>query len=136
MKKILSFIALFLGIIISVSAQDNPLKAYIGKYSFAAGSPVAEVTITLEDTALIINSAMGSTVIEKKATDTFYLAQYDANIVFKRGTDKMVTEMTILVQGMELVGKKEPETVPSPGTSPKAKFETTIGALWLEKQLN
>ena len=44
---------------------------------------------------------------QKKAADTFYLAQYDANVVFKRGADNAVVEVAILVQGMELVGKKD-----------------------------
>lgn len=90
-----------------VNAQTTPLKEYVGKYVFAAGSPVAEVTMTAEDTALVINSAMGSTPLEKKGMDTFYLAQYDALVIFKRASDKSIESVTIGVQGMELVGKKE-----------------------------
>jgi hypothetical protein len=110
MKKLILFFSLCMGIVLTVSAQESPLKAYVGKYTFAPGSPVAEVTISIEDTTLVVNSAMGTTVIEKKATDTFYLSQYDANVVFKRGADNAVVEVAILVQGMELVGKKEPAT--------------------------
>ncbi len=48
-----------------------------------------------------------STPLEKKGVDTFYLAQYDALVIFKRASDKSVESVSIAVQGMELVGKKE-----------------------------
>lgn len=106
MKKIFLLSVVLLGIMVSVNAQESPLKAYLGKYTFAPGSPVTEITITLEDTSLIINSAMGNTAIEKKGVDTFYLAAYDALVVFRRGADHTVSEMAINVQGMELIGAK------------------------------
>ena len=132
MKKVLFLAVLCMSAIFTVSAQESPLKAYIGKYVFAAGSPVAEVTITVEDSSLMLNSAMGSTAIEKKAIDTFYLAQYDASVIFRRGTDKAVVEVAILVQGMELVGKKE--TAAAPGSSNELKKEELYEIIWAEKQ--
>ena len=107
MKKLVLSILVILGFMTVVNAQTSPLKDYVGKYVFAAGSPVAEVTITAEDSAIVINSAMGSTPLEKKGVDTFYLAQYDALVIFKRTADKSVESVSIAVQGMELVGKKE-----------------------------
>ena len=132
MKKVLFLAVLCMSAIFTVSAQESPLKAYVGKYVFAAGSPVAEVTITLEDSSLMINSAMGSTAIEKKSVDTFYLAQYDASVIFKRGADKSVTEVAIIVQGMELVGKKE--IAAAPGSSNELKKEELYEIIWAEKQ--
>lgn len=132
MKKVLCLAVLCMSAIFTVSAQESPLKAYIGKYVFAAGSPVAEVTITVEDSSLMINSAMGSTPIEKKGVDTFYLAQYDASVIFKRGTDKTVTEVTIMVQGMELVGKKEVAAA-APGSPNAIKKEELYETIWAEK---
>lgn len=132
MKKVLCLAVLCMSAIFTVSAQESPLKAYIGKYVFAAGSPVAEVTITVEDSSLMINSAMGSTPIEKKGVDTFYLAQYDASVIFKRGTDKAVTEIAILVQGMELVGKKEVAAA-APGSPNAIKKEELYETIWAEK---
>ena len=132
MKKVLFLAVLCMSAIFTVNAQESPLKAYVGKYVFAAGSPVAEVTITLEDSSLMINSAMGSTAIEKKSVDTFYLAQYDASVIFKRGADKSVTEVAIIVQGMELVGKKE--TAAAPGSSNELKKEELYEIIWAEKQ--
>lgn len=132
MKKVLFLAVLCMSAIFTVSAQESPLKAYIGKYVFAAGSPVAEVTVTVEDSSLMLNSAMGSTAIEKKGMDTFYLAQYDASVIFKRGADKAVAEITIMVQGMELVGKKEVAAA-APGSPNAIKKEELYETIWAEK---
>lgn len=91
----------------TVNAQTGPLNDYLGKYVFAEGSPVAEVSLTVQDSSLVINSAMGSTMLEKKGVDSFYLATYDALVIFKRNDGKSVESISIFVQGMELVGRKE-----------------------------
>ena len=96
---------------LSVNAQQGPLTDYLGKYVFAEGSPVAEVSLTVEDSTLVINSAMGSTQLEKKGVDSFYLATYDALVIFKRKDGKSVESVSIFVQGMELVGRKEASPV-------------------------
>jgi hypothetical protein len=106
MKKMLLMGVVFLGIFVTVQAQDSPLKEYLGKYIFAEGSPVAEVTLTADDSTLVINSAMGSTALEKKGVDTFYLAAYEAIVIFKRDGNNLVEAVGINVQGMELIGKK------------------------------
>ena len=97
---------ILMGVMASANAQTSSLKDYLGKYVFPEGSPVAEVTVTVEDTVLTINSAMGSTPLEKKGVDTFYLAAYDAPIIFKRGSNNAVETLTIVVQGMELTAKR------------------------------
>ncbi|MEY3187642.1 MAG: hypothetical protein RIT41_177 [Bacteroidota bacterium] len=106
MKKILLMAAILVGVIATANAQTSPLKDYLGKYVFPEGSPVTEVTLTIEDTVLTINSAMGATALEKKGVDTFYLAAYDAPIIFKRGANNEVETLTIIVQGMELTATK------------------------------
>ena len=97
---------ILMGVFASVNAQTSNLKDYLGKYVFPEGSPVTEVTLTIEDTVLTINSAMGATALEKKGVDTFYLAAYDAPIIFKRGANNSVETLTIIVQGMELTATK------------------------------
>jgi hypothetical protein len=72
---------------------------------------VAEVSLTVQDSSLVINSAMGSTPLEKKGVDSFYLATYDALVIFKRKDGKSVESISIFVQGMELVGKREASPV-------------------------
>ena len=97
---------ILVGVIATANAQTSPLKDYLGKYVFPEGSPVTEVTLTIEYTVLTINSAMGATALEKKGVDTFYLAAYDAPIIFKRGANNEVETLTIIVQGMELTATK------------------------------
>jgi len=106
MKKILLMAVILMGVMATANAQTSSLKDYLGKYVFPEGSPVAEVTLTAEDTVLTLNSAMGSTPLEKKGVDTFYLAAYDAPIIFKRGAGYAVETLTIVVQGMELTAKR------------------------------
>ena len=107
MRKLCFLTLISIGAFLSVNAQTSPLNDYLGKYVFKEGSPVAEVSLTLEDSSLVINSAMGSTPLEKRGVDSFYLAQYDALVIFKRKDGKMVESISIMVQGQELVGKKE-----------------------------
>jgi hypothetical protein len=106
MKKMLLMGIVFLGIFISVQAQDSPLKEYLGKYTFAEGSPVTEVVLTVEDSVLVSTSSVGAFPLEKKGVDTFYLAAYDALVIFKRDGNNVVTGVGITMQGMELIGTK------------------------------
>ena len=133
MKKLSLMLVVMLGIMTVVNAQTTPFKDYLGKYVFAAGSPVAEVSMTEEKEGLVINSAMGSVPLEKKGVDTFYLAAYDALVIFKRTANKAVETVSINVQGMELVGTKE-ETKTTTGTPQKEEeFHLQI---WAEKVEN
>ncbi len=111
MRKLCFMTLILMGAFLSVNAQQGPLTDYLGKYVFAEGSPVAEVSLTVEDSTLVINSAMGSTQLEKKGVDSFYLATYDALVIFKRKDGKSVESVSIFVQGMELVGRKEASPV-------------------------
>ncbi len=106
MKKILLMGIVFLGIFVTVQAQDSPLKEYLGKYTFAEGSPVTEVVLTVQDSVLISTSSVGAFPLDKKGVDTFYLAAYDALVIFKRDGNNAVTGVGINVQGMELIGTK------------------------------
>jgi hypothetical protein len=128
MRKLCFLTLVLMGAFLSVNAQQGPLNDYLGKYVFAEGSPVAEVSLTIEDANLVINSAMGSTPLEKKGVDSFYLATYDALVIFKRADGKTVASISIFVQGMELVGKKE--------ASPMALKEDEFYATLWAKQNN
>ena len=126
MRKLCFLTLILMGAFLSVNAQTGPLNDYLGKYVFPEGSPVAEVSLTQEDSSLVINSAMGSTPLEKKGVDSFYLAPYDALVIFKRKDGKTVESISIIVQGQELVGKKE--------ASPMAlKEDEFYAALWAKQ---
>ena len=120
MKKMLLLAVVMLGIMTVVNAQNSPFKDYVGKYVFAAGSPVAEAMVEVQDSTLKVSSAMGSFVLERKGVDTFYLSAYDAFVIFKRKSGNEVESVSISVQGMELVGTKESASIM--GT--KEEFQT------------
>ena len=82
------------------------------------------MTLTIEDTVLISTSAVGAFPLEKKGVDTFYLAAYDALVVFKRNSSNVVESVGINVQGMELIGKK----VASPSALKQDEFYNQIWA--------
>jgi hypothetical protein len=130
MKKLILSMVVVLGFMTAVNAQSNPLKDYLGKYVFAAGSPIAEAMVEVEDTILKVSSPMGSFMLEKKGADTFYLAAYDAFVIFKRAANKNVEAVSISVQGMELVGTKEG------GSSVGTKEEEFHYQVWAEKAEN
>jgi len=134
MKKIILMAVILMGVFASVNAQTSNLKDYLGKYVFPEGSPVTEVTLTIEDTVLTINSAMGATALEKKGVDTFYLAAYDAPIIFKRGANNSVETLTIIVQGMELTAQKSVTSSASPnGGSYAMKEQDFYDKVWANK---
>jgi hypothetical protein len=130
MKKMLLMGIVFLGIFVSVQAQDSPLKEYLGKYTFAEGSPVTEVVLTVQDSILVSTSSVGAFPLEKKGVDTFYLAAYDALVIFKRDGNNVVTGVGINVQGMELIGTK---TEASSALKQDFYFEDQI---WADKLYN
>jgi hypothetical protein len=122
MKKMLLLTVVMLGIMTVVNAQNSPFKDYVGKYVFAAGSPVAEAMVEVQDSTLKVSSAMGSFLLEKKGVDTFYLSAYDAFVIFKRKSSNEVESVSISVQGMELVGTKESASI----VGTKEEFQTLV----------
>ena len=67
---------------------------------------MTEVVLTVQDSVLVSTSSVGAFPLEKKGVDTFYLAAYDALVIFKRDGNNVVTGVGINVQGMELIGTK------------------------------
>ena len=77
---------------------------------------------------------MGATALEKKGVDTFYLAAYDAPIIFKRGAGNSVETLTIIVQGMELTAQKSVASSASPnGGSYAMKEQDFYDKVWANK---
>ena len=71
MKKIFLMAFILMGVFASVNAQTSNLKDYLGKYVFPEGSPVTEVTLTVEDTVLTINSAWALLLWKRKGLTLF-----------------------------------------------------------------
>lgn len=105
MKKI--FLSLFVLLaFLAANAQTDSLQEYTGKYKFPDGSPVAEVTVTVDNGVLMASSAMGSTEFKKTTTaDFFEVVAYGGTATFKRIEGK-VTGVQILVGDVNIEGTK------------------------------
>jgi hypothetical protein len=106
MKKILLLSTLLLGVFITIQAQDSTLTQLTGKFKFAEGSPVQEVVITVDNGALVAGSAMGSFVLQKTGEDQYFIADFQAPVVYKRDSNRKVIGLTISVSGMVLEAVK------------------------------
>ncbi|WP_026764215.1 hypothetical protein [Sediminibacterium salmoneum] len=111
MKKVILFVFMLVGLTTAASAQTTPtdstVNQILGRYKFAEGSPVAEVTVVLENGVLMMNSAAGSSTLEKSGEDVYVITQFQGTAKFTRNDSKVVTGVTILAMGYELVGTKE-----------------------------
>jgi hypothetical protein len=84
----------------------NTLDEYTGTYTFPDGSIFNELNITTNGNVLTMTSAMGSTNLQNQGGDNFYLNEYGAPVIFRRGSNGVVDSVYIQVQGIELFGKK------------------------------
>lgn len=90
----------------TVNAQTDSLQQYIGKYKFPDGSPVTEITLTVESGVLMGSSAMGSTEFKPTSdTDVFEIVAFGGTATFKR-TEGKVTGVQILVGDVNIEGTK------------------------------
>jgi hypothetical protein len=105
MKKIvLSLIVLF-GFL-AVNAQTDSLQQYTGKFKFPDGSPVTEITVSVDNGLLMAASAMGSTEFKPTSTpDVFEIVVYGGTATFKKKEGK-VTSLQILVGDINMEGEK------------------------------
>lgn len=94
---------------LSVNAQSDSLQQYTGKYKFPDGSPVTEITVTLESEVLNANSAMGSSELKKTEGDVFEIVAYGGTATFKRNTDNKISGVQILVGDINMEGTKTEE---------------------------
>ena len=106
MKKILLLSTLLLGVFITIQAQDSTLTQFTGKFKFAEGSPVQEVVISADNGTLIAASALGSFVLQKTGEDQFFIAEFQAPVVYKRDSNKKVVGLAINANGMVLEAVK------------------------------
>jgi hypothetical protein len=94
-------------VFISVNAQEDPLKEYVGVYKFPEGSVIPSVEIKLENGVLVGYSQMGSAALDKIGKDTFSITTYNGMAYFSRNSDNAITGVRIEVQDLILEGKKE-----------------------------
>ena len=103
-KLILSLIVLTA--FLTGNAQTDSLQQYAGKYKFPDGSPVTEITVTLDAGVLTANSAMGSSELKKTEGDIFEIVAYGGLATFKRNTESKISGVLIQVGDINMEGTK------------------------------
>ncbi|MFC4232360.1 DUF3471 domain-containing protein [Parasediminibacterium paludis] len=109
MKKLMLLVMLVLGFAVTSLAQqqDTTLAQYVGKYVFPAGSVVPDVTVTLENGALVMSSSAGSSALDKESEDVYVIVAFQGKAMFKRDTNKKIVGISINAMGYQLEGTKE-----------------------------
>ena len=105
MKRIFFSVFLIFGFL-AVNAQTDSLEQYKGKFKFPDGSPVTEITLTVENGTLMASSAMGSTEFKRTSTaDVFEIPAYSGTATFKR-TEGKITGVQIQAGDVNMEGTK------------------------------
>lgn len=130
MKKLLFTLFFIAGSLVYLYAQDS-LQQYTGKYNFPEGSVVREITVSLENNTLQVGSMIGSATLVKETEDSFTMPAFNATAMFKRDSNKKITNVSIDVMGLKLEGTKEAETAATQGST----AEKPIIIIWERKFL-
>ncbi len=116
MKKVILSLFVLFGFL-TVNAQTDSLQQYIGKFKFPDGSPVTEITVTVENGLLMASSAMGSTEFKPTSTvDVFEIVAYGGTATFKKKEGK-VTSLQVQVGDVDMEGEKTEGINLNPGIS-------------------
>ncbi len=107
MKKMAFLLMAMMGFGFMAQAQTDSLQQYTGKFSFPEGSIVSYVTISVDGAKLVFSSDKGSGSLEKVATDSFSIPEYQGTGKFVRNADKVITSVVIDVMGYHLEGIKD-----------------------------
>ncbi len=111
MKKLL-FSFLFSACILPAFSQTDSLEQYTGKYRFADGSPVSEISLLIEEGKLMATSSAGNSEFRKTETkDVFDVVAFGGTATFRRNEEGSVIAVRIQVQDMDLEGTKEADTI-------------------------
>lgn len=109
MKKIL-FAMTFTFVCLAVNAQtDTTLQEFAGKYKFADGNPIAEMTLIVDNGILMGSSSQGNSEFKPTTTaDVFEIVAFSGTATFRR-KDGKVLGIFIQVQGISMEGTKSDE---------------------------
>jgi len=86
--------------------SDSTLQQFTGKYKFPEGSVVSEVDVMVDAGVLVMSSPAGSSPLEKREEDLFFIVQYQGTAKFNRDTNKKVVGVTINAMGYVLEGTR------------------------------
>lgn len=95
----------------SAGAQEDSLKKYTGKYIFPEGSPVTEITISLENGVLMANSALGNSELKKTDVDLFEIVSFGGTALFRRSADTKITGLNVVVGDVNIEGTRSESTI-------------------------
>lgn len=109
MKSLLSLFIATVLFTVAANAQDTLQQQYVGKYKFAAGSPVTEVEVVLQDGVLTMHSAAGSSVLRFEKTDQYTIVAFNGLALFTRNQVGKVAGVHIEAMGYVMDGTKEEE---------------------------
>ena len=105
MRKIICLTAILFSFVFA-NAQTDSLQQFTGKFRFPDGSPVAELTLAVENGVLMGTSAIGNSEFRQTTTaDVFEIVAYGGTATFRR-KDGKVTGGQILVGDVNIEGTK------------------------------
>ena len=107
MKKMAFLLMAMMGFGFMAQAQTDSLQQYTGTFNFPEGSIVTYVTIAVDGGKLVFSSDKGNGSLEKVATDSFAIPEYQGTGKFVRNADKAITSVVIDVMGYHLEGIKQ-----------------------------
>lgn len=107
MKKMAFLLMAMMGFGFMAQAQTDSLQQYTGTFNFPEGSIVTYVTIAVDGGKLVFSSDKGNGSLEKVATDSFAIPEYQGTGKFVRNPDKAITSVVIDVMGYHLEGIKQ-----------------------------
>ncbi|MEY2903825.1 MAG: hypothetical protein RLY89_2931 [Bacteroidota bacterium] len=107
MKKMAFLLMAMMGFGFMAQAQTDSLQQYTGKFTFPEGSIVSYVTISVDGGKLVFSSDKGNGSLEKVATDSFSIPEYQGTGKFVRNADNAITGVVIDVMGYHIEGTKD-----------------------------
>jgi hypothetical protein len=107
MKRITLLLSFIVFAAVSLKANTDPLKPYVGKYKFPEGSVLTEICVQIENKELVINSTLGTTHIVKTHDDHFTIPTYNGVAVFVKNSANKITGIKIEAMGYTLEGTRE-----------------------------
>jgi hypothetical protein len=110
MKKMIIAMAAVLFSVVAFSQEvptsDSTLKQYTGTYKFPEGSVVAEISVMIDGGGLVMTAPVGSSPLEKREEDLFFIVQFQGTAKFNRDASRKVTGVTINAMGYVLEGSR------------------------------
>lgn len=91
------------------SKDSSNLNEFTGKYVFPGGSVITHVEVKLENGALTITSAAGTSPLVKQEGDLYSITANSGTAKFNRDANKKVIGVSIDARGYQLEGTKEAE---------------------------